>query len=85
MQSNTCPLCRKTFQPGREKKLHIDKASPTPEDADVATVNQFLQRMAMVSGENTSEDEAAIVISDAGQWLSSRDDRDHIVVRADVK
>ena len=80
MQTNTCPLCRKSFQPGRAKKLHIDRLLTTSENEDSLQVNRLLQRVAMASGENTAEEEVMAVISEVQQWLAAREDRSHVVV-----
>lgn len=80
MQPSTCPLCRKAFLPDRVKKLHIDRPPTFSENDDSVRANELLQRVSLASGENVPEEEVMGVISEAQQWLATRDDQNHIVV-----
>jgi hypothetical protein len=76
-----CPLCRKAFAPERIKKLHIDRynAVDTGESDEAIQVNGFLQRVALVSGENTPEENVTDVINETSRWLAARDQNQGLV------
>ena len=69
-----CPLCRKPFHLDRIKKLHVAKAPNEPDGADVVLDSRstvLLQRVALVSGEDSPDESLWDVLNDVGQWLSS--------------
>ncbi|KAG6329399.1 hypothetical protein ID866_9691 [Astraeus odoratus] len=72
-----CPLCRKTFQQGSVKKLHLavppelDGASESPENAQASSL---LQRVALVSGEDVPDAEVVAVLTEVDEWLSQHSD-----------
>ncbi|KAI0685363.1 hypothetical protein BC835DRAFT_1290334 [Cytidiella melzeri] len=76
-----CPLCRKAFAPERIKKLHIDRytADGSAEPDETIQVNGFLQRIALVSGVNTPEEDVADVVSEVSRWLSVRNQNQGLV------
>ena len=76
-----CPLCRKTFSPERIKKLHIDRYVPNDsiEPDETPQINDFLQRIALVSGEDMQEDSVADVLSEVSRWLATRSEGQGLV------
>ncbi|KAF8548733.1 hypothetical protein OG21DRAFT_1489144 [Imleria badia] len=77
---SACPLCRKSFQPDRIRKLHV--AGP-PELDGAATIDagatQLLQCVALVSGEDVSDVEVIEVVTEVEEWLSSNSAEDNSV------
>jgi hypothetical protein len=75
LHPSSCPLCRKNFQPDRVKKLHVDKAPQEPDGTNVLLDLHsavLLQRVAMVSGENTPDEDVMEVLNDVTEWLSTQ-------------
>ncbi|KIM81257.1 hypothetical protein PILCRDRAFT_506477 [Piloderma croceum F 1598] len=75
LHPSSCPLCRKNFQPDRVKKLHVDKAPQEPDGTNVLLDSHsavLLQRVAMVSGENTPDEDVMEVLNDVTEWLSTQ-------------
>lgn len=63
------------FAPDRIKRLHIDRYSSefaVESDASIQATG-FLQRIALVSGENAPEETVLDVVSEVNRWLSARD------------
>lgn len=71
-----CPLCRKGFVPDRIKKLHVDRFSGSSTEGNVSTGGsttqeaELLHRLAMVSGENTPDEDVNEVMNDVQRWLA---------------
>ncbi|KAG9311410.1 hypothetical protein JVU11DRAFT_8522 [Chiua virens] len=79
---SACPLCRKSFQPDRVKKLHV--AGPPELDSVVeqsikAEAAQLLQRVSLVSGEDVPDVEIIEVVTEVEEWLTknSPDEESH--------
>lgn len=68
-----CPLCRKTFNPERIKKLHVDRLS-TGGTNDATQESEILHRLAMVSGEYTPDEDVQVVLDDVEKWMSEVDE-----------
>ncbi|KAG2095924.1 uncharacterized protein F5147DRAFT_763655 [Suillus discolor] len=86
---SACPLCRKPFQADRIKKLHL--ANPpeldnAAQDAIDAHASLLLQRIALVSGEETPEPDVVEVVTEVQEWLQSQPDdpSSHMALRAAV-
>ncbi|KIJ16213.1 hypothetical protein PAXINDRAFT_168744 [Paxillus involutus ATCC 200175] len=89
LSPSACPLCRKTFQPDRVKKLHVagpPELGDAAEEAIGGQANELLQRVALVSGEDTPDTEIIDVVTDVETWLSehSSDPDSHRPLRAAV-
>ena len=72
----TCPLCRKTFNIDRIKKLHITKPSDEPGGSVVPVDSQstvLLERVALVSGEDAPDEDIAVVLGDVADWVTTQD------------
>ncbi|KIK98624.1 hypothetical protein PAXRUDRAFT_823669 [Paxillus rubicundulus Ve08.2h10] len=73
LSPSACPLCRKSFQPDRVKKLHVagpPELGDAAEEAIGGQANELLQRVALVSGEDTPDTEIIDVVTDVETWLS---------------
>ncbi|KAF9235479.1 hypothetical protein BU15DRAFT_64834 [Melanogaster broomeanus] len=73
LSPSACPLCRKTFQPDRVKKLHVaapPELDAAAEEAVKGESNRLLQRVALVSGEDVPDDEIVEVVTEVEAWLS---------------
>jgi hypothetical protein len=64
-----CPLCRKAFLPDRLKKLHVDRPENTGHNEQET---DFLQRLALVSGENTPHEDIAEVMEEVELWFNQQ-------------
>ncbi|EIW75551.1 hypothetical protein CONPUDRAFT_140011 [Coniophora puteana RWD-64-598 SS2] len=77
LSPSACPLCRKAFDQSRVKKLHV-AAPPELDNSDNdGTGSQayvLLQRVALASGENVSEDEVVEVVTEVDEWLAAQAD-----------
>ncbi|KAG2151585.1 uncharacterized protein EDB93DRAFT_1273951 [Suillus bovinus] len=89
LSPSACPLCRKPFESGRVKKLHL--ANPpeldnAAQDAIDAHASLLLQRIALVSGEDTPEADVVEVVTEVQEWLQSQPDdpNSHMALRAAV-
>ncbi|KAG2125675.1 hypothetical protein DEU56DRAFT_566103 [Suillus clintonianus] len=89
LSPSACPLCRKAFQPDRVKKLHL--ANPpeldnAEQDAIDAHASLLLQRIALVSGEDTPEADVVEVVTEVQEWLQFQPDdpNSHMALRAAV-
>jgi hypothetical protein len=77
LSPSACPLCRKPFQSDRVKKLHL--ANPpeldnAEQNAIDAHASLLLQRIALVSGEDTPEPDVVEVVTEVQEWLQSQPD-----------
>ncbi|KAF9223121.1 hypothetical protein BS17DRAFT_880769 [Gyrodon lividus] len=89
LSPSACPLCRKVFQPDRVKKLHVagpPELDVAAEEAIESQANEFLQRIALVSGEDIPDAEIIQVVTEVEAWLSdhSGDPDYHRALRAAV-
>ncbi|PSR71481.1 hypothetical protein PHLCEN_2v12646 [Hermanssonia centrifuga] len=66
-QPSACPLCRKAFVPDRIKKIHVDRYTPGDEDE----VNEFLRRIALLSGENVEAEDVMKLTHEIHNWLAT--------------
>ncbi|KAG2346443.1 hypothetical protein BDR05DRAFT_988115 [Suillus weaverae] len=89
LSPSACPLCRKPFQSDRVKKLHL--ANPpeldnAEQDAIDTHAGLLLQRVALVSGEDTPEADVVEVVTEVQEWLQSQPDdpNSHMALRAAV-
>ncbi|KII85514.1 hypothetical protein PLICRDRAFT_319062 [Plicaturopsis crispa FD-325 SS-3] len=73
LRQPVCPLCRKSFQPDRAKRLHVDKFTG---ESDADTIDQdvfaLMQRIALVSGEHQPEEQVTETIRDVEGWLNTQ-------------
>ncbi|KAG1723179.1 uncharacterized protein EDB91DRAFT_1351226 [Suillus paluster] len=89
LSPSSCPLCRKTFEPERVKKLHLANP-PELDNAEQDAINThsslLLQRVAIISGEDTPEADVVEVVTEVQEWLQSQPDdpNSHIPLRAAV-
>ncbi|KAF8547679.1 hypothetical protein OG21DRAFT_1490004 [Imleria badia] len=89
LSPSACPLCRKSFQPDRVKKLHV-AGPPELDGATEATIEaeatQLLQRVALVSGDDVPDVEIIEVVTEVEEWLSSNsaDDNSHRPLRVSL-
>lgn len=86
---SACPLCRKPFQSDRIKKLHLTnppELDNAEQDAIDAHASHLLQRIALVSGEDTPEADVVEVVTEVQEWLQSQPDdpNSHMALRAAV-
>ncbi|OAX39320.1 hypothetical protein K503DRAFT_865511 [Rhizopogon vinicolor AM-OR11-026] len=89
LSPSACPLCRKLFQPDRIKKLHVanpPELDSAEQDAINARSNLLLQRVALVSGEDTPEADVVQVLTEVQEWLQSQphDPNSNVPLRASV-
>ncbi|KAG2065620.1 hypothetical protein BDR04DRAFT_1032218 [Suillus decipiens] len=87
LSPSACPLCRKPFQSDRVKKLHL--ANPpeldnAEQNAIDAHASLLLQRIALVSGEDTPEADVVEVVTEVQEWLQSQPDDPNSVSPASV-
>ncbi|KAF8132537.1 hypothetical protein EV363DRAFT_1216234 [Boletus edulis] len=87
LSPSACPLCRKTFQPDRLKKLHVagpPELDGVPEALIEVEATQLLQRVALASGEDVPDVEIIEVVTHVEEWLStnSADEYPHRPLRA---
>jgi len=82
LSPSACPLCRKLFESGRVKKLHVaappELGDPTEETIE-AEATELLQRVALVSGEDVPEVEIVEVVTLVQEWLSNKSTDDDSV------
>ncbi|KAH7915531.1 hypothetical protein BJ138DRAFT_1141534 [Hygrophoropsis aurantiaca] len=74
---SACPLCRKAFQPDRVKKLHVagpPEVDDSSEEIYNARLQDLLQRVALVSGENEPEENVVQVVTEVENWLATQSD-----------
>lgn len=71
-----CPLCRKAFRREKIRKLHIDRftSNGDQESAGDTEENELLQRLVLLFGEHTPDDNVESVVGEAHDWLSTRED-----------
>ncbi|KAL4079938.1 hypothetical protein V8B97DRAFT_668194 [Scleroderma yunnanense] len=86
---SACPLCRKSFQPERIKKLHVagpPELDGASEEAENTQALSLLQRVALVSRENALDAEVVEVLTEVERWLSqhSEDPNSNLPLRAAV-
>jgi hypothetical protein len=95
LSPSTCPLCRKGFAPDRVKRLVVDRAPSgsstanadatstggpgTEADPTHAEASQFLEQIALVSGEGTPAADALQIVMGVEQWLAVQPDNPHLV------
>ncbi len=75
-QPSACPLCRKAFVPDRIKKIHVDRYTPGDEDE----VNEFLRRIALLSGENVEAEDVMKLTHEIHNWLATPEGEDSEIV-----
>jgi hypothetical protein len=71
LEHRICPLCRKPFTLERVKKLHVDLPDPGAFSPDPAL--QLLQRLALVSAQDSSSEEFVEVVEHAKVFIDSHE------------
>ncbi|KZT03702.1 uncharacterized protein LAESUDRAFT_761794 [Laetiporus sulphureus 93-53] len=85
-----CPLCRRDFDPGEVRRLHVSKdgrsANPAPSNVTInessSHAQQWLKRITRIVREGALASEVSQVLEDVHQWLMTQGPDEHADLRS---